>query len=276
MDSVPLPFPATKDTKDPLPTVPFTDQLFALANITHIRDYYPTVSHKSVPDQEKHLRLLDGIALLLVTEAKSDVAAVMFEQTPSQVTFYYAKNRPCTAKERDYLDDLFRLSFSVTDMQECSLRLLNHVIPMCRNKILLRLGRLRRSLPDPLHVFDDIHGEFHEYLVAKMPHLFPTPGPPSVSRAILVNYMGQLRKADPVKCSDKDLGRLIRFASAFGSYKPLKDLIRDDVIVRRLRKLGNYYGAAKGIANTVARLRSGNQQYNADNVFLREVRDRYP
>lgn len=268
MDSVPLPFPSTKD---PLPTVPFTEQLFALANITHIRDYYPTVSHKSVPDQEKHLRLLDGIALLLVTEAKSDVAAVMFEQTPSQITFSYAKNRPCTAKERDYLDELFRLSFSDTDMQGCSLKLLDHVIPNCRNKIVVRLGRLRRSIPDPLHIFDDIDGKFHEHLVAKMPHIFPTPGSPSVSRAILLNYLWQVRKDDSAKCSDTALSRLIRFASAFGSYKPLKDLIRDDVIVRRLRKLGDYYGAAKGIANNVARLYRVNQQYNADNVFLREV-----
>lgn len=259
-------------SKKDLPViVPFSDQLCALASITHIRDYSPTVSRKSFPDQEKHLRLLDAIALLLVTEEKSDVAAVMFAQTPTQVTFYFSKNRPCTKRELDYVDGILRLAFEMTDVQACSLELLNRVIPMCRSKIVSRLKRLLCCLPLPLHILDDVDGAFHDHLVAKMPHLFPTTGPASMSRGILVKYIAQLRKIDANKCTVQDLGRLIRFASAFGSYKPLKVLIRDDVIVRRLRKLGNYYCGTKFIAKTVSRLQYGAQHYGVGNVVFQEV-----
>lgn len=257
--------------KEPVTIVPFNEQLSALSSITHIRDYSPTVCRKPFPDQAKHLRLLDAIALLLVTEEKSDVGAVMFEQTPTQVIFYFCKNRPCTKRELDYVDGIRRLAFEITDVQECSLQLLNRVIPMCRSKIVSRLKRLLCCIPLPLHIFDDMDGAFHEHLIAKMPHLFKNPGPASVSCGILVNYIAQLRKIDANKCTDQVLGRLIRFASAFGSYKSLKVLIRDDVIVWRLRKLGNYYCGTKSIAKAVARLQYGAQHYGVGNVIFQEV-----
>lgn len=42
-------------------------------------------------EERKHLGLLDGVALLLVTEDKGDVAAASFSQTTGTITVFYAK-----------------------------------------------------------------------------------------------------------------------------------------------------------------------------------------
>lgn len=107
------------------PIIPFADQLCFLANITHVRDCSPTMARKSLPDQEKHL---DSIPILLVTEEKSDIAAVIFEQTAHEVIFYYSKNRPSTFQERDYLDQLRQIALTVADINQCAMQLLNRVI----------------------------------------------------------------------------------------------------------------------------------------------------
>lgn len=41
---------------------------------------------------KKHLNLLDGIALLLVTESQSDVVATTFTQTQSNIKIEFARN----------------------------------------------------------------------------------------------------------------------------------------------------------------------------------------
>ena len=43
--------------------------------------------------------VVDGIALYLVTDDKSDLAVVSFLQTPTSIDFFYAKNRPIVSAE---------------------------------------------------------------------------------------------------------------------------------------------------------------------------------
>src|SRR5438270_7423997 len=64
------------------------EQVFALSRIKHNRQHAPTVPPQTTGKQGKHLKLLDGIALLLVTEDTSDVAAVSFHQTSKSIDFY--------------------------------------------------------------------------------------------------------------------------------------------------------------------------------------------
>jgi hypothetical protein len=61
-------------------------------------------THKS-----KHLVLLDLLALLIVTKAKSDVAATMLA-TNGSMRFYYSKNRPLTNDENSYVCTLFDIA----------------------------------------------------------------------------------------------------------------------------------------------------------------------
>src|SRR5947207_4566295 len=79
------------------------DLVYALSCIRYIREHAHTESVLT-DIQRKHLYLLDGIALLLVTGDKSDVAAaVSFVQNPTSIDFYYAKIRPCTVLETEYV-----------------------------------------------------------------------------------------------------------------------------------------------------------------------------
>ena len=55
----------------------------------------------------KHLVLLDRLALLIVTHAKSDVAATMLI-TEGSMEFFYCKNRPFTDDENEYVHTLFK------------------------------------------------------------------------------------------------------------------------------------------------------------------------
>lgn len=132
----------------PQTPIPFGEQLFVLANITHIRDYRRTVSPSRTSEHERHLRLLNNMALLLVTQGSSDVAAVMFEQTSHEIIFYYAKNRPSTRHEREYIESLRVIALSLSDINDCTVKLLARVIPMCRSKIITRLKKLIRCLSE--------------------------------------------------------------------------------------------------------------------------------
>ena len=58
----------------------------------------------------KHLNLVDGIALFLVTDEKYDAAAVSFQQTATSIDFFYAKNRPCVPAELKYVDSMLKLN----------------------------------------------------------------------------------------------------------------------------------------------------------------------
>src|SRR6266487_2600984 len=98
----------------------FDKLLFALSSISHICGHAPTKS-TGAAQQRKHLSLLDGIALLLVTEDKADVAAVSFLQTSTSIEFYYAKNRPCAPRIRGYIESLLEVlrSYEPSKREEC-------------------------------------------------------------------------------------------------------------------------------------------------------------
>jgi hypothetical protein len=66
-----------------------------------VREHAPTPTSSLIRNRGNHMALIDGIALLL---DKSDVAAVSFEQTPTSIDFFYAKNRPCLTSEKNYID----------------------------------------------------------------------------------------------------------------------------------------------------------------------------
>jgi hypothetical protein len=88
--------------------VPSVDELvFALSSTSHVREPVP-IQPLLTCTQKKHLNLLDGIALLLVTEDKADAAAVSSRLTPTSIEFFYAKNRPCTMSMKNYVESLLK------------------------------------------------------------------------------------------------------------------------------------------------------------------------
>lgn len=132
--------------------------LFPLLTL-HSCEYYPCarllppdLSRKSLSEQQRHLRLLDAFALLLVPKEKSGGATVMYKRITSEVVFCYSKTRSSTSHEHEYLEQLRQLALTIPHITECTFQLLNHVIPMCRNKIMSRLRRPKNCIPSDARI----------------------------------------------------------------------------------------------------------------------------
>ncbi|KAI9783099.1 MAG: hypothetical protein M1839_004268 [Geoglossum umbratile] len=157
-------------SNDTNPPAEFSDELvYALSSILHIREHVPGVPAVTrrdyevirVPsrnvlydiivqtnEQRKHLRLLDGIALLLVTESKGDVAAVSLVHTATSINFYFSKNRPCTLKETEYIDTLLGMvrAYHPSEILGWSEEVLGVVLRMCVKKVKARLWKIASEL----------------------------------------------------------------------------------------------------------------------------------
>jgi len=114
--------------------------------LRQIREPSPTIPIRR--SQRKRLSFIDGIALLLVTEDGSDVAAVSFLQTSTSIDFYYAKNRPCTQEEIEYVESLLKITRNY-DQSERSLyawTIFTTAIHMCIRKVRSRIRKISREL----------------------------------------------------------------------------------------------------------------------------------
>ena len=128
---------------------PSLDELiYALSSVLRVRERAPTQPLIHNP-QMKHLSLLDGIALLLVTEDKADVAAVSFLQSSTSIEFYYAKNRPC-ASITGYIESLLEVlrnyEPSKSKKAECIRNIVRTAVPQCIKKIRNRIRNVSGEL----------------------------------------------------------------------------------------------------------------------------------
>ncbi len=132
---------------------PALDQrlLHAVSNIAHV------LKHKAVMDgdknasangQWKHLRLLDGIALLLVKSPKSDVTATSFSLKPDAVDFYYAKNGAIELETKTYLSSMLKVLASLRreDKDTTVYMLLGMALSHCEAKFNNRLKKVRATM----------------------------------------------------------------------------------------------------------------------------------
>lgn len=126
--------------------VSFAEKVYALSKVIHIVKFRNNVAATYNDHQRKHLRLLDDIALLLVIEATSDVAAVAFERCPTEVIFYYAKNRPSTAADRKHILDLIKGTEGQGTAHERLKVVLSKVLVTCRLKTNSRLRKLKKAI----------------------------------------------------------------------------------------------------------------------------------
>lgn len=120
---------------------------FAVSCVRRIRKHAPTES-KVNEQQKKHLNLLHGIALFLVTDDKSDVAAVSFLQAPTFVEFFYAKNRPSAASEYQYVESMLGLmrTFDRSKRGQYTLRITRMAVLKCIRKVRNGVKKVVREL----------------------------------------------------------------------------------------------------------------------------------
>ena len=177
--SVPIaPFPSFKDPsledsslddpslddpspEDPSLKVPSLDDLSLedLLNVLSVAQYSAREDELSKsqfdaiePKYDKHLRLLDAIALVMVQRKKGDVAAVTYKLLPNSSTgritmqFYFTKNHACSSAELAHIDSIFRLlndvqSHKIT-IKDAAVDLINMIINDCASKVKDRLTKL--------------------------------------------------------------------------------------------------------------------------------------
>jgi len=129
-----------------------SEMIFALSKIAFRYEYHPQSPHDAGASgrhpTEKHLQILDQLALLLVTEAKGDIAAISLRDVENnQISLGYSKNRPFTDPETSYITDLLSMATdpTTTPTQKHG-NLFCLVIQECRKKITSRLRDICQGL----------------------------------------------------------------------------------------------------------------------------------
>ena len=115
--------------------------VFTLSSISHVHDPNPLQPFINEGVVKKHIELLNAIALLLVSRAQGDIAAVAIDNHPPNGTYaelIWAKNSPATSAELDYigqLAEIVRNHDGVNDGATILTTLIQHTVPFCIAKL---------------------------------------------------------------------------------------------------------------------------------------------
>ncbi|KAL0630525.1 hypothetical protein Q9L58_010628 [Maublancomyces gigas] len=250
-------------------SITFDEKVYALSKIVHKVKFRNNRSEKYTSSQLIHLRLFDDIALLMITEPGSDVAAVAFEQRTTEIIFYFAKNRPATTEELTYIRNLAILAQnSDTTNWKTTNRIdsiFNEVVRFCGPKILTRFSKILRVLtklpPDALSFQDDTNGDLDRHLQKELGVWYDTPAGPAVLVDKFFSHLCGMAPKKPKVPNVAGLGQIIRVAHATGSFKCVemvdgKEIVEHTVypnedLATQMRLLGNYFGAVKRIVRNV-------------------------
>ncbi|KAF8533133.1 hypothetical protein BDD12DRAFT_866901 [Trichophaea hybrida] len=208
----------------------------------------------SSSQKSKHLVLLDLLALLLVTDAKSDVAATMLI-TNGSMKFFYSKNRPFTYSENKYVRTLFNYA-SQTDRNAIDRHkdLIAAIIDKCQKKIEARISKVSRRVKELQSTADrGIHSESCLPLkVVKILKAQLKIDPEKSLKNFLISW------CDCLNSTQRSKGReFLRFAvtSAYTIGLPSEmNFMIDQKLLRRIRKLGDYVGAVAQLVGEIDRL----------------------
>jgi len=84
----------------------FYEAVYVLSIIKHIQPNPQQPRYDQPNSVRKHLRLMDLIALILVSGAKGDCAASTIIMSSAQIPklrIYYSKNQPCSQNDHDFI-----------------------------------------------------------------------------------------------------------------------------------------------------------------------------
>lgn len=233
---------------DPSP-VSFAEKVYALSKVIHVVKYHNDIASSYNAHQRMRLRLLDDIALLLVTESSSDVAAVSFQRHQAGVVFWYSKNRPSTVDECEHIKTLIKCLKAENSTVDDRLRaMLAESFKICGPKIRSRLAKLKSALSvipvNDWHVQEDPQGSLHRYFEDRLEDWY---GEGSGPISFLRGFLSDLHSLKVKESEPDQILLLIELAHITGSFKPLKALFPDAEVGKRMRLLGDYFGAVTRI-----------------------------
>lgn len=264
----------------PQETFPFNDQLNILSFTHHPEDHKKKRSHDGAAHQFycKHpgMRFLDLISLLLITRGPRDVAAISLIRYPQRISIYYAKKEPCNQQERIYIDRIFKRALASVDEKTkatCRTDILHSVIQSCTSKINRRLAKV-------CHRLEHLHRAIGHYRIISSPYIADIEI--SLRKFIPAYYFPEeetlkqflTRIFDGIKTDagkpDVNLGTLIRLSWAISITRNIH-LILDQVLLYRIRKLGDYELAIRMLVAEVSGLKETKKYFTTiEEVLLFE------
>lgn len=219
----------------------FDKQVYALSVIRR-GEHFPPQDSLGYFKKKLDLKLLNYIALLLVTKDKGDVAAVTVEHLPHALNFYYSKNSPCPPQLGEYIQRLITLCASV-EAESFIGSFFTEVTRSCRPKLKNRLAKCKRAIRS----LGDI--EFTGEVAAQEPytamHMDEYSG--KSFGEVAQNFLKQLMdyEIEPHKGgSARGTFELCVDAYCIGQEQGLKEY---PLLVTRIQKLGDYFGAVRRI-----------------------------
>ncbi|KAI9762366.1 MAG: hypothetical protein M1840_001259 [Geoglossum simile] len=214
--------------------------------------------------QKKQLKLLDALALLLVTEGK-DVAAVSLLHNRTSVEFYYAKNRPCTPHETAYVQKLLEIAKAINrpDLRDWFSGALDIVVQTCIKKVKGRIQKIinemRKCGISPSLPLEDIHNLpiWHETdLKGEFPKAYEIVFRAAQSmeqmsdRDALIHYFkGLFRISEEGEI--EDIRAAVWLSHYIGHALHTAPILGNSALVRRIQRLGDYVDAIKILGATL-------------------------
>jgi hypothetical protein len=223
-------------------------------------------------DKSKHLVLLDLLALLLVTGPKSDVAVTMLI-TNGSMKFFYSKNRPFEDSENEYVHRLFDYASNTNSLVgDRYTALMAEIIDKCQQKIKSRISKVLRRVKE-LPTNRGIHSEdcLPLELVEKLKENLQL-DPEDSLRLSLIDWFDRLSSAQAAQAAQlsEELRYAIVSAHVLG-ISPGINLLIDQKLLRRIRKLGDYMGAVIRLVGEINRLSRVSPDV-LENLDIQEVR----
>lgn len=218
--------------------------------------------------RNKNLKLLDYIALLLVTEDKGDVAAVTMERLPNAVIFHYSKNAPCSPEFGEYLQRLIEICASVDAISFARL-FLTEVIKNCRRKIESRLNKCKRAIKS----IENIH--FDAKVAAQAPRAAK-----SIEKwrgtsfgEIAEDFLKRLRDHEIESHKEGSItDTMILCVEAFHIGRD-PGILQYPTLAARIKKFGDYFGATRSIRDL---LRGFARRHLQPRISMIEIRPTPP
>jgi hypothetical protein len=211
--------------------------------------------------QNKSLKLLNGIALLLVTEETSDMGAATCtthaEDGRIVTRFHVVKNRECTSQERRYYEEFIKC-LNNADASIMGEALLKLVLDNCRAKILNRAIKLQKAVKEyKNNTSGPTWGESDDTMREDI-EMFKELYSPSTVHETWSDYLDDffMEGLSPQNFQTTVTGLPLLQAYVFASTESLINSINSPIVMRRLKKLGDYNASLMRIKKLAIRERS--------------------
>lgn len=210
---------------------------------------------------EKHHTLLDGLALLFVRNPTQDVAAVCMTRNQLNneqvVTFWLAMNAGCDLRSRTFAQSIIEVANSAKDGEgrgTCVFRLICEVVSHCVKKINRRRTKLVNRLSELDH--DDLHS-FSTPLSSSAVEAFNdvidvTTKPSNETWSVWLRDWFSCSLKFPIKVNEKSID-ILHIAYHLAHNPPLLQSLNDQILQRRMEKLGQYVKTVRRIVSLASR-----------------------